>query len=148
VGYVPADGFRIEDLFPGMKAYCQRTVTETEVVRFADVSGDRNPVHLNEDYASATRFGGRIAHGMLTASLLSAVIAARLPGPGSIYVRQSLEFRAPVRIGDTVETEVTVMGINIDKKRVSLLTVCRVGEEIVLDGEAVVLVKSRYANDS
>lgn len=147
VGYRTAQGFRIEDLTPGMTACCRRTVTETEVMLFADVSGDHNPVHLDEAYASVTRFGGRIAHGMLTASLLSAVIASRLPGPGSIYLRQSLEFRAPVYIGNTVMAEVTVMDVNLDKKRVSLQTICRVGDRIVLNGEAIVLVGSRSSDD-
>lgn len=141
----PAEGFRLEDLEAGMTARCARTMTEADVVLFAGVSGDCNPLHLNEAYASTTQFGSRIVHGLLPASLISAVIATHLPGPGSIYVSQNLAFRAPVRIGDTVEAEVTVFEIHARTNRVCLWTACRVGGRAVIDGDAVVLVRPRDA---
>ena len=109
----------------------------------AAISGDTNPVHLNEDFAAASRFEGRIAHGMLTASLISAVIATKLPGPGAIYRSQSLKFMAPVRIGDTVMAEVKVTEVVPEKKRAVLETTCRVGETVVVEGEAVLWVPAR-----
>jgi len=102
------EGYRLEDLVVGMTAAYEHTVTERDVVSFADVSGDHNPVHLDEAYARSTRFKGRIVHGMLSASFLATAIASRLPGPGTIYLTQNLSFRAPVRIGDKVEARVTV----------------------------------------
>ena len=131
-------GLRIENLTIGMKANSERVVTEADVALFAGLSGDRNPVHLDESYARGTKFEGRIVHGMFSASLLSAVIANQLPGPGSIYLRQILTFLAPVRIGDRVEAEVTVTDVEPDSMRVSLQTVCRVGDRNVLDGSAMV----------
>jgi 3-hydroxybutyryl-CoA dehydratase len=136
-------GYRLEDLTVGMSATYERTVTEADVVGFADVSGDRNPVHLDEAFARQTRFKGRIAHGMLSASFLSTAIASRLPGPGTIYLTQNLSFRAPVRIGDTVEAKITVVDIIRDRARVMLKTVCRVGDTVVIDGDALVLVPGR-----
>jgi len=136
-------GYSLEELSVGMSAVYERVVTESDVVRFADVSGDRNPVHLDEAYARTTRFKGRIAHGMLSASFLSTTIAGRLPGPGTIYLTQNLSFRAPVRIGDKVEARVTVTDIIREKARVMLKTVCRVGEIVVIDGDALVMVPAR-----
>ena len=136
-------GYSIEDLSVGMTACYARTVTETDVVLFAGISGDSNPVHMNELYAARTMFKGRIVHGMLSASFLSTTIAARLPGPGTIYLTQNLSFRAPVRIGDKVEARVTVTEIIRDKARVVLKTVCRVGDTVVIDGDALVMVPSR-----
>jgi 3-hydroxybutyryl-CoA dehydratase len=98
------DGYFLEDLQPGMTASYARTVTEADVILFAGVSGDQNPVHLNQEFAEGTRFKGRIAHGMLTASFISTVLGNKLPGPGCIYVSQNLKFKAPVRAGDTVHT--------------------------------------------
>src|ERR1051325_11550229 len=98
-----AAGYCIEELSVGMSAYYARTVTETDIVLCAGISGDNNPVHMNELFAARTLFKGRIVHGMLSASFLSTAIASRLPGPGSIYLSQNLKFRAPVRAGDTVE---------------------------------------------
>ena len=135
-------GLRIEDLAVGMKANSERVVTEADVALFAGLSGDHNPVHLDESYARATQFQGRIVHGMFSASLLSAVIANQLPGPGSIYLSQTLTFLAPVRIGDRVDAEVTVTDVEPDSMRVSLQTVCRVGDRSVLDGSAMVLMQS------
>lgn len=137
------DGYTIEDLSVGMTARYARTVTEADLVLFAGVSGDSNPVHMNELYAMSTPFKGRIVHGMLSASFLSTAIATKLPGPGSIYVSQSLQFRAPVRIGDTVEALVTVKEIMAARRRVTLKTTCSVGETVVIDGDAVVMVPTR-----
>lgn len=136
-------GYALEDLSIGMSATYERTVTEGDVVKFAQISGDYNPVHLDEDFARRTRFKGRIVHGMLSASFLSTVIASRLPGPGTIYLTQNLSFRAPVRIGDRVEARVTVTDIIREKARVVLKTVCRVGETVVIDGDALVMVPAR-----
>lgn len=136
-------GYSIEDLSVGMTARYARTVTETDVVLFAGISGDNNPVHMNEVYAARTMFKGRIVHGMLSASFLSTAIASKLPGPGSIYLSQNLKFRAPVRAGDTVEARVTVTDIAPEKNRVSLHTVCTVGDKVVIEGEALVMVPGR-----
>jgi 3-hydroxybutyryl-CoA dehydratase len=126
-----------------MTASYRHTVTAADVQGFADLSGDHNPVHLDEDFARTTRFNGRIAHGMLSASFVSTVIASRLPGPGTIYLSQNLVFKAPVRIGDTVEARVTVLDIIREKGRVKLKTVCTVGETVVIDGDALVWVPAR-----
>ena len=138
------DGYCLEDLTVGMTARYARTVTEADLVLFAGLSGDSNPVHMNEVYALATPFKGRIVHGMLSASFLSTAIATKLPGPGSIYVSQNLKFRAPVRIGDTVEARVTVAEIIPGKNRVILKTTCSVGETVVIDGDAMVMVPTRH----
>jgi 3-hydroxybutyryl-CoA dehydratase len=136
-------GYSIEDLSVGMTAYYARTVTEADVVLFAGISGDSNPVHMNELYAARTMFKGRIVHGMLSASFISTAIASKLPGPGSIYLSQNLKFRAPVRAGDTVEAKITVTEIISDKNRVALKTVCSVGDKVVIEGDAVVMVPGR-----
>jgi len=136
-------GYALEDLAVGMSAAYERIVTAEDVVKFADISGDHNPVHLDEAYARTTRFKGRIVHGMLSASFLSTTIASRLPGPGTIYLSQNLSFRAPVRIGDRVEARVTITDIIREKARVMLKTVCRVGETVVIDGDALVYVPAR-----
>jgi 3-hydroxybutyryl-CoA dehydratase len=139
------DGYFLEDLQPGMTAAYARTVTEADVILFAGVSGDQNPVHLNQEFAEGTRFKGRIAHGMLTASFISTVLGNKLPGPGCIYVSQNLKFRAPVRAGDTVHTRVLVLEVDQVKGRVRLETVCRVGDVTVIEGEAVLMVPRRLA---
>lgn len=136
-------GYSLEDLSVGMTAAYEHVVSEKDVVQFADISGDHNPVHLDDAYARTTRFKGRIVHGILSASFLSTTIASRLPGPGTIYLAQNLSFRAPVRIGDKVEARVTVTDIIRDKARVVLKTVCRVGDTIVIDGDALVMVPAR-----
>ncbi|MFV3074289.1 MaoC family dehydratase [Niveispirillum fermenti] len=144
-GLDPADltGFYFEDMFIGMKGVYARTITETDIVMFAGISGDTNPMHLNEEYARATPFGGRIAHGMLSACFITTVLGTRLPGPGCIYMSQNLRFRSPVRIGETVTTTVTVTGLVPDKRRVLLSTNCTVGDRIVIDGDAMVMVPAR-----
>lgn len=131
-------GYHFEDLEIGMKATVSRTITETDLRNFSGVSGDTNPMHLNEEFAKTTAFGGCIVHGMLTASLISAVIGTRLPGPGCIYMNQTLKFLAPVRVGDTVYAVATVKQLIPEKKRVVLDTKCYVKDTIVIDGEALI----------
>ena len=133
-----AMSYTINDLKPGMSYTMGKTVSEADIVMFAGVSTDTNAVHLDEEFAKTTQFGGRIAHGMISASFISAVIGAHLPGPGSIYMSQTLRFTAPVRIGDTVKTTATVKEVIVEKKRVILETVCRVGDTVVTQGEAIV----------
>ena len=140
-----AEGYFIEDLTAGMAASFSKTVTEADIVLFAGVSGDTNPVHLNQEYAENTMFKGRIAHGMLSAAYISTVLGTKLPGPGAIYVSQNLKFRAPVRAGDTVHTTCTVAEVVAEKKRVVLETVCRVRDTVVVQGEATMMVPSRAA---
>ena len=136
-------GYYLEDLSVGMSASFAKTVTEADIVNFAGVSGDTNPVHLNQDFAEATLFRGRIAHGMLSAGFISTVFGTRLPGPGCIYLSQDLRFRAPVKIGDTVTATVTIREIVPEKARVIFDTVCKVGETVVVDGEAKLMVDRR-----
>ena len=139
------NGYDVEDLSPGMSASFAKTITEADIVLFASVSGDHNAVHTNEEFAQKTQFKGRIAHGMLTASFISTVLGNKLPGPGCIYVSQNLIFKAPVRAGDTVHTRVTVLDVDQIKGRVRLETLCRVGDVIVIEGEAVLMVPRRLS---
>ncbi len=136
-------GYFLEDLKVGMSASYAKTVTEADVVLFAGISGDTNPVHLNEEFAKETMFQGRIAHGMLSASFISTVLGTKLPGPGAIYLSQNLKFRAPVRAGDTVSATATITDIVAEKKRVVMQTTCSVRNQIVLEGEAIVMVPAR-----
>ena len=131
-----------EDLSVGMTETLAKTVASSDVVGFAQLTGDRNPIHLSEHFAARTSFGKRIAHGLYTASLISAVLGTRLPGPGAIYISQTLNFRAPVKIGDTVTVTVTVAELMPEKSRARLACVCEVDGETVLDGEALVKVPS------
>ena len=133
----------IEDIEIGMTRSLRKTVTDRDIELFAEISTDRNPVHLDDSYARDTIFEGRIAHGMLTAGLISAVIGEQLPGHGTVYLGQSLKFMAPVRPGDTVHAEVTVTTIDPARRRVTLETRCLVGDTVVLKGEAMVLAPSR-----
>lgn len=132
----------IEDIEVGMSRRLRKVIEDADIEMFGRVSTDRNPVHFDDDYARDTIFGGRIAHGMLTAGLISAVIGEQLPGHGSIYLKQSLTFMAPVRPGDLVEASVTVTAIDYAKRRVSLDCRCKVGDTTVLKGEALVLAPS------
>ena len=132
----------IEDIEIGMVRSLRKIVTDRDIELFAEVSTDRNPVHLNEEYARDTIFAGRIAHGMLTAGLISAVIGEQLPGHGTVYLGQSLKFMAPVRPGDMVTAEVEVTAIDYSKRRVTLETRCLVEGKKVLIGEATVLAPS------
>lgn len=133
----------IEDLSIGMSAVYSKTITDADVLLFSAVSGDTNPVHLDQEFAAQTQFQGRIAHGMLTASLLSAVLGTKLPGPGCIYLSQELRFRAPVRVGDTVQARVVVEEVLLERRRARLQCSCLVGGKVVLEGAAVVMVDSR-----
>lgn len=133
----------IEDMEVGMVRGLTKMVTDRDIELFAEVSTDRNPVHLDEAYAQDTIFAGRIAHGILTASLISAVIGEQLPGHGSVYLSQSLRFMAPVRPGDMVRAVVKVTAIDHARRRVTLETHCAVGDTVVLKGEALVLAPSR-----
>lgn len=140
---MPRGTICIEDLEIGMTRSLRKVVTDRDIELFAEVSTDRNPVHLDEAYAQDTIFQGRIAHGMLTAGLISAVIGEQLPGHGTVYLGQSLKFMAPVRPGDTVEAVVKVTAIDHSRRRVTLETHCAVGNTVVLKGEALVLAPSR-----
>ena len=136
-------GFYVEDLRVGATETSSRVVTESDIAKFAEVSGDHNPLHMDEEFARRTRSGSRIAHGMLTASFVSVMLANHLPGPGCIYVSQSLKFKAPVRIDDTVTVRVTIPNVRASRKLVTLKTEALVGETLVLDGEALAHVPSR-----
>ncbi|TPE47370.1 MaoC family dehydratase [Amaricoccus solimangrovi] len=140
---LPVGTICVEDLEIGMTRSLSKTITDHEIELFAEVSSDHNPVHLDDAYARDTIFQGRIAHGMLTAGLISAVIGEQLPGHGTVYLGQTLRFMAPVRPGDRVEAEVTVLTIDHAKRRVTLDCRCRVGDTVVLKGEATVLAPSR-----
>ncbi|MET0336946.1 MAG: MaoC family dehydratase [Caulobacter sp.] len=135
----------LEDLSVGMSAETTNLVTEAVIQKFADVSGDTNPVHLDADFAAKTSFGERIAHGMLSGAYISAAIGTNLPGPGAIYISQSLSFKRPVKIGVEVVTRVEITAIDEAKGRVTFATVCKVGGKAVVDGEAVVMVPRRSA---
>ncbi len=139
-------GYYFDDLEEGMSEVFSKTITEADLLMFAGVSGDTNPIHLDQDFASRTMFEGRIAHGMLTASLVSTVLGTKLPGPGAIYVTQNLKFLAPVRIGDTVIARASVIELITARKRVTLSTICQVGDIKVLDGEAILMVPTRPKN--
>ena len=140
---LPRGTICIEDLEIGMERSLRKTITDGDISLFAEVSTDHNPVHLDESYAQSTIFAGRIAHGMLSASLISAVIGEQLPGHGTIYLGQNLKFLAPVRPGDQVQAVVRVMGIDHARRRVTLETFCTVGDTMVLKGEALVLAPSK-----
>ena len=140
---MPRGTIVIEDLEVGMSRHITKVVTDRDIELFAEVSTDHNPVHLDDDYAQDTIFDGRIAHGMLTAGLISAVIGEQLPGHGTVYLGQSLKFLAPVRPGDRVKAEVEVTAIDYAKRRVTMDAHCEVDGKKVLKGEAVVLAPSR-----
>lgn len=137
------NGYYFEELSVGQSAVFGKTVTEADIAAFAGVSGDTNPVHLNEEWAKNTMFKGRIAHGMLSAAFISTVFGTKLPGPGCIYVSQMLKFKAPVKIGDTVMARVEITALTPEKKFATFKTTCTVGEKIVLDGEATLMVPSK-----
>ena len=133
-------GKTIDQLNIGDRASISRQITELDVIRFAEITGDKNPVHLDKFFAEHTIFGERIAHGMLTASLISAVLGIKLPGPGNIYVSQSLKFKAPVKFGDVIEVAVEVVEKIPERNRVHLKTTCRNQDgTVVLEGEAIVI---------
>src|SRR5438270_5396358 len=132
-----------EDLQIGQKASLGKTITEADILLFSAVSMDTNPLHLNEEAGRNSMFGHRIAHGMLSAGLISAVLGTQLPGAGAIYLSQTLRFRAPVKIGDTVTATAEVTELNPGKKRATFRTTCLVGGTLVIDGEATVQVPGR-----
>ena len=136
-------GYYFEDIEVGMHDVYAKTITDADIVVFAGISGDTNPVHLNHEFAAGTMFEGRIAHGMLSAGFISTVIGTKLPGPGCIYVGQTLKFKAPVRVGDTVAAHCTVTELMPEKKFIKLSTQCMVGDKVVIDGEATIMVPSR-----
>ena len=138
-------GFFFDELTVGQTAEMSRVVGAADIEAFAEVSGDNNPVHLDEAYAKATTFGERIAHGMLSASYISAILGTRLPGPGCIYLSQSLRFRRPVKIGDLVVARVVVKTLDDARGHVTLETACEVAGKTVVDGEALVIAPRRPA---
>lgn len=138
-------GYYIEDLETGMTASVMKTFTEQDVDMYALLSTDDNPMHMDEVFAARTRAGGRVLHGMITASLISAIIGTRLPGPGCLWMAQDMRFLGPVRIGDAVRAAATLEDIERDKQRVRLTTTCTVGDKTVLDGSALIWVPSRRA---
>jgi 3-hydroxybutyryl-CoA dehydratase len=140
-----AKGVFFEDLSVGQEASLSNTVSEANIVAFAEISGDRNPVHLDADYAATTMFKERIAHGMLSAAYISAVFGMKLPGPGAIYMSQTLKFKAPVKIGDTVVTTVKVAELMPEKRRARFECVCTVDDKPVVEGEAMLMVPARPA---
>ena len=136
-------GFFIEDLRLNQTEELEKKITEKDINEFAKLSGDDNPVHTNSDFAKKTIFKQKVAHGFLSASLISMLIATKLPGPGSIYLSQNLKFLAPVFIDDLVRVKVTVEEIDQEKKKVKLQTECFKNEKKIISGEAVVLVNSK-----
>ncbi|MGD0562415.1 MAG: MaoC family dehydratase [Roseiarcus sp.] len=137
---LPFQTLYFEDLAVGMRETLQKTVENEDVIGFAELSGDHNPIHLSEHFARKTRFGERIVHGLYTASLISGLIGMRLPGPGAVYISQTLNFRGPVKIGDVVDVSVEVTELTEKGRRVRLLCECKVDGKVVLDGEGVLSV--------
>lgn len=135
--------YYLDTLEVGQTATHAKTITESDILLFSAVSTDTNPVHINDEYAKTTIFGERIAHGMLSASLVSAALANKLPGPGTIYLGQNLKFTAPVKIGETVEARLEVLDIDNTKGKVNIRTQCYVGDKLVIDGEALVIAPKR-----
>ena len=139
----PSGGYILEELHPGMTAETHILVTEQRIQQFADASDDHNPVHMDEAFASKTAYRGRIAHGLLSASFGSAVVGTILPGAGAIYLSQTLAFHRPVRIGDVVRARITVAAVDTESARVTLRTDGYVGDDLIMEGEAVVSVPRR-----
>lgn len=138
-------GKYVDEIELGATAVFSKTVTEADIVLYSGISGDTNPVHLNEDFAKGSLFKTRIAHGMLTAGFISAVLGTKLPGPGAIYLGQTLKFKAPVKIGDSAVARVTAIAVDQEKGRCTFATVVHVGETLVIEGEAQILVPKRPA---
>jgi 3-hydroxybutyryl-CoA dehydratase len=136
-------GYYLEDLSVGMEASYAKTITNDDILAFAELSGDVNPVHLSDEFAASTIFKKRIAHGFLTGSLFSTVLGTKLPGPGCIYLSQSLKFRAPVMIGDEVVATAKITSLDPEKGRAVLATQAAVNGKSVLDGEALMMVPRR-----
>ena len=142
---VRVQGFYFDELTVGQMAETSRVVGAADIETFAAVSGDHNPVHLDEAYAKTTTFGERIAHGMLSAAYISAILGTKLPGPGAIYLSQSLRFRRPVKIGDLVVARVVIKALDDSRAFVTLDTACEVNGKTVVDGEALVIAPRRTA---
>ena len=136
-------GYYLEDLSIGMTSSFEKTITDKDIQAFAAITGDTNPVHLDDEYAATTPFKARIAHGMMSAGLISTVLGTQLPGPGCIYLDQQIKFRAPVFIQDTVVATVTVEDINQRRGRVTLKTQCFVNDKLVADGIASMMVDKK-----
>jgi len=132
-----------EDMYVGLQRAFTKQVTGEDVAAFAQVTGDANPLHMDEDFAATTRFGRRVAHGMLSASFISTVLGTQLPGPGCIYLTQQLNFSAPVYVGDTVTATVTVEQLKPKRQFASMKTVCTVADTVVINGTAMVWAPSR-----
>lgn len=135
--------YTFDELQVGQSASLAKTITEADILLYAAVSMDTNPVHLDAEAAGASIFGERIAHGMLSAGLISAVLGTQLPGPGTLYLRQTLRFTAPVRIGQTVTATAEVTELHPERKRATLKTICKVKDVVVIEGEAYVQVPAR-----
>jgi len=135
--------YYIEDLKPGMSESFSKSVSERDIALFGEVSGDTNPVHFDEEFAQTTPFKGRIAHGVLTASYISTVLGMKMPGPGTIFMSLTTRFKAPVRIGDTVTAVCTVREVVPEKRRVTFDCLCKVGDTVVIEGEALVMPPAR-----
>jgi 3-hydroxybutyryl-CoA dehydratase len=142
----PKHGYYFEDLSLGMSESYTRTIKDADIQQFAEMSGDTNPAHLDEEFAATTRFEKRIAHGMLSASFISTLVGTKLPGPGCLYMSQTLKFRAPVYISDEVTATVSITDLNERRGYVTCSTTCTVGDTDVIRGEAMMLVPRRNAD--
>lgn len=138
---------KIENIEVGMEVSYSQTITDADVKAFSGISGDKNPVHMSDDYAQNSRFKRRISHGMLSASYFSALFGTKIPGEGCVYVSQSLQFKRPVYLGDTVTATVIVKGIDLKKRRVFFRTICKVKNKVVIDGEAELFVPEESSID-
>lgn len=135
--------YYFEDLVENMAASIERHITEVDIVRFGELTGDLNPLHFDEDFARKTIFGGRVAHGMLTASLFGAILGTKMPGPGCIFLQQSVSFRLPVRPGDTAIATVKIKSLDAKRRTALLDCSCNVREQVVAVGEALAMVPAR-----
>lgn len=132
--------YKINEIEIGMSANYSQTITDADIKQFASVSGDKNPIHMDDVYANDSRYKGRIAHGMLSASFFSALFGTQLPGEGCVYVSQNLNFKRPIYIGDTINAKVEVDKVDVRGKKVSFKTICTVKNKIVTDGSAVIFI--------
>ncbi len=140
------DSIPLEEITEGMSACYSQTITDADIKSFAGLSGDHNPIHVSDTYAGDSRFGKRIAHGMISASFFSALFGTKLPGYGCVYASQTLNFRYPVFIGDTVTATITVKSIDIDNKKITFDTTCIVGRKKVITGEAIIFIPEKKKN--
>lgn len=138
--FVDYNKLKLEDIKIGMEVSYSQTITDTDIKKFAVISGDMNSIHLDDEYAKNTRYKKRIAHGMMSASYFSALFGTKIPGEGCLYVAQSLIFKKAVYIGDTVTATIIVTNINLEKRRVFFKTFCKVKHKVVIDGNAEIYV--------